>query len=106
MPGLVEGHSHLFLDGGQLDFTARTEYLNAPAEEMLAVAKANIAANLAAGVTLVVDAGDRYGVNHAIRLESKRVRVRSAGLALGVRGAMESHGSRSRHSGGDYRCRA
>jgi imidazolonepropionase-like amidohydrolase len=82
MPGLVEAHSHLFLDGGQLDFTIRNEYLNAPGEEMLAVARDNIAANLAAGVTLVVDAGDRYGVNHLSRLESERVTVRSAGMAL------------------------
>jgi len=82
MPGLVEAHSHLFLDGGQLDFTARNEYLNASKEEMLAVARANIAANLAAGVTLIVDAGDRYGVNHDIRCESRTVKVRSAGLAL------------------------
>lgn len=82
MPGLVEAHSHLFLDGGQLDFNARNEYLNAAGEDMLAVARANIAANLAAGVTLVVDAGDRYGVNHDIRLESRSVTVRSAGWAL------------------------
>jgi imidazolonepropionase-like amidohydrolase len=82
MPGLVEAHSHLFLDGGQLDFTARTEYLNVSLEEMLAVARANVAANLAAGVTLVVDAGDRYGVNHDIRREAEGVTVRSAGLAL------------------------
>lgn len=82
MPGLVEGHSHLFLDGGQLDFSARNEYLSAPAETMLDVARANVAANLAAGVTLVVDAGDRYGINHDIRMESRGVKVRSAGLAL------------------------
>jgi imidazolonepropionase-like amidohydrolase len=82
MPGLVEAHSHLFLDGGVLDFSARNNYLKASAEEMLAVARKNINANLAAGVTLVVDAGDRYGVNQAIRQESGLVKVRSAGLAL------------------------
>jgi imidazolonepropionase-like amidohydrolase len=78
----VEAHSHLFLDGGQLDFTVRNDYLNASGEEMLTVARDNIAANLAAGVTLVVDAGDRYGVNHRSRLEAGRVTVRSAGTAL------------------------
>ena len=82
MPGLVEAHSHLFLDGGQLDFAARSEYLNASGPEMLAVARANLEANLAAGVTLLVDAGDRYGVNHGIRGESQLVTVRSAGWAL------------------------
>jgi imidazolonepropionase-like amidohydrolase len=49
---------------------------------MLDVARRNLAANLAAGVTLVVDAGDRYGVNHGIRMETQGVTVRSAGLAL------------------------
>lgn len=82
MPGLVEAHSHLFLDGGQLDFAARNEYLRASESEMLTVARANVDANLSAGVTLVVDAGDRYGVNHRIRHESQLVTVRSAGLAL------------------------
>jgi imidazolonepropionase-like amidohydrolase len=82
MPGLVEAHSHLFLDGGQLEFNARNDYLNASGDEMLTVARSNIAANRAAGVTLVVDAGDRYGVNHDIRLESRSVTVRSAGWAL------------------------
>lgn len=82
MPGLVEAHCHLFLDGGLLDFDVRTAYLNAPLEEMLAIARNNIAASLAAGITLVVDAGDRYGVNHLCRQESKKVTVRSAGLAL------------------------
>jgi imidazolonepropionase-like amidohydrolase len=82
MPGLVEAHCHLFLDGGQLDFQVRSEYLNATSSEMQEVARANVAANLAAGVTLVVDAGDRYGINHDIRRESRRVAVRSAGLGL------------------------
>lgn len=82
MPGLVEAHSHLFLDGGLLEFTARNDYLNASGEEMLTVARNNIAANHAAGVTLIVDAGDRYGVNHDIRHESRSVTVRSAGWAL------------------------
>jgi imidazolonepropionase-like amidohydrolase len=82
MPGLVEAHCHLFLDGGQLEFQVRSEYLNATSDEMQEVARANVAANLAAGVTLVVDAGDRYGINHAIRSESRTVTVRSAGLGL------------------------
>ncbi len=82
MPGLVEAHCHLFLDGGQLDVGVRSKYLNSSEAEMLSVARANIAANLAAGVTLAMDAGDRYGINHLIRRESKLVTVRSPGLAL------------------------
>ena len=35
MPGLVEAHCHLFLDGGELDFAARTRHLDAPFERMM-----------------------------------------------------------------------
>lgn len=82
MPGLVEAHGHLFLDGGELDFAARNDYLNADYQTMLEVARRNLAAHRAAGVTLVVDAGDRYRVNDGIRIEAQGVTVRSAGLAL------------------------
>jgi imidazolonepropionase-like amidohydrolase len=84
MPGLVEAHAHLFLDGGELDFDKRNAYLNAPKDEMLRVARENIARNAAAGVTLVRDAGDRYGINDAIRAEQrgKAVAVRSPGLGI------------------------
>ena len=84
MPGLVEAHAHLFLDGGELDFEKRNAYLNAPKDEMLRVARENIARNAAAGVTLVRDAGDRYGINDAIRAEQRggSVVVRSPGLGI------------------------
>lgn len=84
MPGLVEAHAHLFLDGGELDFDKRNAYLNAPKDEMLQVARENVARNAAAGVTLVRDAGDRYGINDAIRAEQRgrAVAVRSPGLGI------------------------
>ena len=71
MPGLVEAHAHIFLDGGELDFDKRNAYLNAPKDEMLRVARENITRNAAAGVTLVRDAGDRCGINDAIRAEQR-----------------------------------
>ena len=84
MPGLVEAHAHMFLDGGELDFDKRNAYFNASKDEMLKVARENVARNAAAGVTLVRDAGDRYGVNDAIRDEQRgaRVVVRSPGLGV------------------------
>lgn len=81
-PGLVDAHCHLFLDGGELDARRRIEYLDAPVEQMMTVARANVARTLERGITLVRDAGDRYGINHAVRNESRRLEVRSAGLAL------------------------
>ncbi len=87
MPGLVEAHAHIFLDGSLLDNDERAAYLRAYFRHMTATARANIEKCTAAGVTLVRDAGDRYGVNHAIRdwLETSAaapIALRSPGLAL------------------------
>ncbi len=85
MPGLVEAHCHLFLDGAELDFSARSEYLKVPFETMLATARTNVGANLKSGITLIRDAGDKYGVNHAIRNEVSNggaAVIRSPGLAI------------------------
>ena len=87
MPGLVEAHAHLFLDGAELDFGKRNAYLGAGKDEMIAVARENISRAARAGITLVRDAGDRYGINDAIRDEQShrsppRVVVRSPGLGL------------------------
>ncbi len=82
MPGLVDAHCHLFLDGGELDFEARSRYQEAPLGQMMEVGRDNVARALARGITLVRDAGDRYGVNHGIRGASNVLDVRSAGVAL------------------------
>lgn len=82
MPSLVEGHCHLFLNGADRDLARRAEYLEAPLERMMTTARENVARSLAHGVTLVRDAGDRYGVNHRMRAESPVCAVRSAGIAL------------------------
>ena len=86
MPGLVEAHAHLFLDGGELDFDKRSAYLNADVPDMMETARANVARSERAGITLVRDAGDRYGINHTIRDELRRERasvtVRSPGLGV------------------------
>lgn len=86
MPGLVEAHCHLFLNGAELDFKIRSNYLKAPLAEMMQTAHDNVEASHAAGITLIRDAGDRYGVNHQIRHElladGKGPVIRSPGLAL------------------------
>ncbi len=87
MPGLVEAHCHLFLDGGELDFKKRSEYLKADENEMLAVARRNVEASLATGITLIRDAGDKWGINHRIREETAASdelvpEVRSPGLGI------------------------
>jgi imidazolonepropionase-like amidohydrolase len=87
MPGLVEAHAHLLLDGAKLELDARSAYLKASDEEMMKTGRQNLIANLAAGVTVIRDAGDRFGVNHRIRAEAARADtlvpdVRSPGLAI------------------------
>jgi imidazolonepropionase-like amidohydrolase len=53
---------------------------------MLRVAKDNLLLCRAAGVTLVRDLGDRYGVNHSVRAEEHGVAIRSVGSGLRKRG--------------------
>jgi imidazolonepropionase-like amidohydrolase len=72
MPGLTEAHCHLFLDGARLDPQVRKKYLHAPFPEMLQVGWKSLQADLAAGVTLIRDAGDLYGVNTHIKRELHR----------------------------------
>jgi imidazolonepropionase-like amidohydrolase len=89
MPGLAEGHAHLFLDGGQLDPALRGQHLKSTPDVMLEAGKENLKRSLAAGVTLVRDAGDRFGVNQALKNlarahPGRSPKVRVAGL--GIRG--------------------
>ena len=87
MPGLVDAHVHLFLDGATTDSKARSEHLKQPLEQLLQVARASARQSLACGVTMVRDAGDRHGINHRIRDEasvpgSGLTRVRSGGRGI------------------------
>ncbi|GMV45626.1 MAG: amidohydrolase [Pseudomonadota bacterium] len=87
LPGLVEAHAHLFLDGSELDLDRRSAYLAAPRENMLATGRHSLDWTLAAGVTLVRDAGDIHGINVELRREveasaAASPRVRCPGVAL------------------------
>lgn len=87
MPGLVDAHVHLFLDGAPTDGTTRSAHLKKSVAELTEAAHDNARQSLACGVTLVRDAGDRHGINHAIRKEaetagSKIAKVRSAGRGV------------------------
>ncbi len=75
MPGLVEAHCHLFLDGGELDPVRRAAYLQASHDSMLAVGRRSVGQSLAAGVTLVRDAGDIHGINLLLRAEQQQAQV-------------------------------
>lgn len=90
-PGLVECHCHLFLDGAQTDAALREAHLRAGEETWLATGRANLRRLRDCGITLVRDAGDRWGINHRLRAEASTAveplpRIRSAGRALRHRG--------------------
>ncbi|MCX7173871.1 MAG: amidohydrolase family protein [Proteobacteria bacterium] len=87
MPGLVEGHAHLFLNGDDLDPASRAEFLKAPLDTKMVAARRNLRQSLEKGITLIRDAGDKFGVNHALRGEAVASAtplpaVRSAGLGI------------------------
>ena len=87
MPGLVDAHVHLFLDGASTDTQQRSAHLRQPVAALTEAARASARQSLACGVTLVRDAGDRHGINHCLREEAARpgsglARVRSGGLGV------------------------
>jgi imidazolonepropionase-like amidohydrolase len=86
MPGLVDAHVHLFLDGAPTDGKIRSAHMKQPLEALTEAARRSARQALACGVTLVRDAGDRHGINNRIREEAKNsadlTRVRSGGLGV------------------------
>lgn len=87
MPGLVDAHVHLFLDGAPTDSAVRGAHLKQPLEALTEAARASARQSLACGITRVRDAGDRHGINHRIRDEARQAGsgmslVRSGGLGV------------------------
>jgi imidazolonepropionase-like amidohydrolase len=66
LPGLIEAHAHLFLEGGELDLEKRASYIRQTPAELLAAARDRLAKLVHLGVAGVRDAGDRDGVGLAL----------------------------------------
>lgn len=66
LPGLTDAHTHLFLEGGELDLDKRAAYLNQTPEELLRLARARLEKLMRLGVMAVRDAGDKHGVGLAL----------------------------------------
>jgi imidazolonepropionase-like amidohydrolase len=66
LPGLIDAHTHLFLEGGELDLDKRSAYLNQTPEELLGHARARLDKLVRLGVIAVRDAGDKHGVGLAL----------------------------------------
>jgi imidazolonepropionase-like amidohydrolase len=66
LPGLVDAHTHMFLEGAELGLRERTAYLKQSPEELLRLARARLEKLLRLGVIGVRDAGDKHGVGLAL----------------------------------------
>ena len=66
LPGLIDAHAHLFLEGREIDPARRAAYLQQPPEELLATATGRLEKLVRLGVAGVRDAGDRHGVGLAL----------------------------------------
>ena len=80
LPGLIEAHAHLFLEGGELDVDKRAAYLKQAPAELLTAAIPRLEKLIRLGVTAVRDAGDKDGVGLALsRLYKNAADLAAAG---------------------------
>lgn len=69
LPGLIEAHAHLFLEGGECDPQTRAANLQLPAETLLQQAQPRLQRLLKSGIIAVRDAGDKVGVGLALQAQ-------------------------------------
>jgi len=83
LPGLVDAHVHLFLDGAPTDSAVRAQHLRQDRDSLLLAGRTSARRALSWGVTLVRDAGDRHGINNQIRDEARPADSSLAGVLSG-----------------------
>lgn len=66
LPGLIDAHTHLFLEGGELDPGRRSAYLKQTPEQLLDLARPRLEKVLRLGIIGMRDAGDKFGVGLAL----------------------------------------
>lgn len=92
LPGLIDAHTHFFLEGGELDPDRRSAYLKQSPAELLKHAVARLEKLVRLGVVATRDAGDKDGVGLALsKLYSRTDRplmpyIDSPGAAIHHRG--------------------
>jgi imidazolonepropionase-like amidohydrolase len=67
LPGLIDAHTHLFLEGGEEIAEKRASYLKLPEGELLARAIARLPSLVPLGVIAVREAGDKAGAGLALQ---------------------------------------
>jgi imidazolonepropionase-like amidohydrolase len=92
LPGLIDAHTHLFLEGGELDPARRAATLNQSPNQLRELARLRLDKLLRIGIIACRDAGDKDGVGLALsRLSSSPGRplmpcIDSPGAAIYHRG--------------------
>lgn len=81
LPGLIDAHTHLFLEGGELDLDKRAAYLKQSPAELLAAAMPRLEKLVRLGLAGVRDAGDKDGVGLAL---SRLCKGQNVQLVAGV----------------------
>ena len=66
LPGLIEAHAHLFLEGGELNLDKRNAWLKQSPDALLNAARARLDKLVHLGIIAVRDAGDKDGVGLAL----------------------------------------
>jgi imidazolonepropionase-like amidohydrolase len=92
LPGLIDAHTHLFLEGGEENPARRADYLKLPEAELHARATARLSRLVAIGVIAIREAGDKAGVGLTLQ-----ARWRSA--ARGVMPYVDAPGAAINHQG-------
>jgi imidazolonepropionase-like amidohydrolase len=72
LPGLIEAHAHLFIEGGELDFGKRNAYRQQAPKELLSAACQRLEKLVRFGIIAIRDAGDKHGVGLALSKRYER----------------------------------
>ncbi|MFZ0340211.1 MAG: amidohydrolase family protein [Terracidiphilus sp.] len=66
LPGLIDAHTHMFLEGGELDLNKRATFLKQSPEALLEQARERLEKIVGIGVIAMRDCGDKDGVGLAL----------------------------------------
>jgi imidazolonepropionase-like amidohydrolase len=99
LPGLIEAHAHLFLEGGELDLEKRAACLKKDSAGLLAAALPRLEKLVRLGIAGVRDAGDKDGVGLALGKRYKTLGSRPSALDPEPMPYLDSPGAAIHHRG-------
>lgn len=99
LPGLIDSHTHLFLEGGELDLDKRAAYLKQSPAELLTAAMPRLEKLVRLGLAGVRDAGDKDGVGLALSRRYKTLSAQPSALSAEPMPYLDSPGAAIHHRG-------